>query len=104
MSLDSTPIPDVPLAPAPTSAPVSAPVSAAAAAPKASQMTALAGIIGPLIVQVCAIVGAVLIVLVHDGSTEQTVVNALLAIVIPNSLAAGATAVTHMWAGAKGGR
>ena len=106
MTLDTTPIPDIaaPASAAPAaSAGAAAPAAAAAAATRQSQLTALAGIIGPLVVQVFAIVGAVLIVLVHDGSTEQTVINALLAIVVPNSLAAGATAVMHMWAGTKGG-
>lgn len=105
MTLDTTPIPDTIPAPAipAAAAPAPAPVTIPATTTPASQLTAVLGILGPLIVQVIAIIGAVVIVLVHDGSTEQTVINALLAIVIPNSLAAGATAVMHMWAGTKGG-
>ena len=111
MTLDNTPISLPPSdgtpAPAPASAPVSQPAPASAA-PSAMPAGApvvpggttpgsvLAGILAPALIQIIAIVSVLVIVLVHDGNTDATVVQALLALIIPNSLAGGAVAVTHV--------
>lgn len=47
-------------------------------------------------VQLAAIISVLVIVLRFDGSTEVTVVQALLTFMVPNALAGGAAAVTHI--------
>lgn len=56
----------------------------------------LAGILAPAVIQLVAILSVLAIVLIHDGSTETVVVQALLALIIPNAIAGGAVAVTHV--------
>lgn len=56
----------------------------------------LAGILAPFVIELVAILSVVVIVLIHDGSTDNIVIQALLALILPNGIAGGAVAVSHV--------
>lgn len=64
--------------------------------PAGSNAPALIGILTPAVIQLASIIAVVAIVMKYDGSTELTVIQALLAIVVPNAIAGGAASVAHI--------
>lgn len=61
--------------------------------------TAVLTVMATTAVQIVSILSVLLIVLRYDGSTETTVIQALLAFMVPNALAGGAVAVAHVITG-----